>query len=159
MGFDAAISGSFDDFAPRGAAQGAFAFEKRTVLPKAGNQLQVSFMEIPPGKSAFPYHWHEGITESYVVLSGTGLVRTADGERTVGPGEVIVLPPGPAGAHRMTNVGDVPLRYVDIDSTSDPDVYHYPDSGKTGWYSARGGDGMFRDSDEAAYYEGEPDAD
>ncbi len=158
MAFDSAISGSFDDFPARGDDRGVFAFEKRTVVPKAPNQLQVAFMEIPPGRSAFPYHWHEGVTEAYVILSGTGRVRTADGERTLTAGDVIAFPPGPAGAHRMTNTGEVPLRYVDIDSTADPDVYHYPDSGKTGWASFRRATGVFRDADGVDYSDDEPDA-
>lgn len=166
MTFDAVVHGSADDFEPvdagqgrfaRAAAQGAFEYSKRVVVPKAGNQLQIAFMEIPPGKSAYPYHWHEGVTESYVILSGTGSVRTAEGEVAVKPGDVIAFPPGPAGAHRMTNTGTEPLRYVDIDSTADPDVFHYPDAGKTGSLS-RFGTSMFRESDQVGYYDGEPDA-
>jgi len=167
MTLDSVVVGSFGDFPSataadgafrRPVAQGAFDYEKRVVVPKTGNQLQVAFMEIPPGKSAYPYHWHEGVTESYVVLAGIGRVRTPDGEFDVAAGQVVVFPPGPAGAHRMTNTGDVPLRYVDIDSAADPDVFHYPDSGKTGWASFRGGKGMSRDADEVAYYADEPDA-
>ncbi|MBO9577570.1 MAG: cupin domain-containing protein [Microbacteriaceae bacterium] len=167
MAFDEVVHGAFEDFEPvdasrgrftRAAAQGAFEYRKRVVVPAAGNQLQIAFMEIPPGKSAYPYHWHEGVTESYVILSGSGLVRTPGGEFAVGSGDVVAFPPGPAGAHRMTNTGAEPLRYVDIDSTSDPDVFHYPDSGKTGTIS-RFDAGLTFDAARTGYYEGEPDAD
>jgi len=158
MPFDSVTSGAFDDFDARREARGAFAYEKRVVVPKSGNRLQVAFMEIPPGKSAYPYHWHESIAEVYVILSGTGVVRSPERETAVAPGDVVAFPPGPAGAHRMTNTGEGPLRYVDIDSTADPDVVHYPDSGKTGYSAFSGSEGRFRDTDAVDYYEGEPDA-
>ncbi len=162
---DHVVHGSADDFAPvdpasgrfaRSASSGAFGYVKRVVVPKT-EQLQVAFMELAPGKSGYPYHWHEGVTECYVILEGTGVVRTPDGEIAVAPGQVVVFPPGPAGAHRMTNTGTGPLRYVDIDSTADPDVFHYPDSGKSGWMS-RFAAGLHFDDDAVGYYDGEPDA-
>jgi len=157
MAFDRAVTGAQSDFPARTADQGAFAYAKHQVVEKVGNQLQVSFMEIPPGRSAFPYHWHENVTEAYVILSGRGRVRTPDGEFVVGPGDVAVFPPGPAGAHRMTALGAEPLRYVDLDTTDDPDVCHYPDSGKTARISSQG-TSIWRDADAVGYYDGEPDA-
>lgn len=158
MSADRAVHGSAEDFPARGDASGRFAFTKRVVWPKEGTQLQVAFMEIPPGGSAFPYHWHAGITEAYVILAGRGRVRTPDDEFEVTAGQVVVFPPGPAGAHRMTNIGDEPLRYVDLDTTSDPDVVHYPDSAKTGVWTANEGVRLWRDGDTVGYYDGEPDA-
>jgi len=157
MGFDRVVTGHQGDFPSRTADQGAFAYAKHQVTEKLGNQLQVAFMEIPPGRSAFPYHWHENVTEAYVILEGRGLVRTPEREFEIGPGQVVVFPPGPAGSHRMTNTGEVPLRYVDIDSTDDPDVCHYPDSGKSAHISSHGVR-IWRDADEIGYYDGEPDA-
>ncbi len=157
MSFDHAVHGSPEQFPSRTDAQGAFAFTKHQVTEKWGNQLQVSFMEVPPGKSAFPYHWHEGVTEAFVILAGEGEVRTPERTFRVGPGEVVVFPPGPAGAHRLTNVGATPLRYVDLDTVSDPDVCHYPDSARTASESSLGR-AIWRDADTVDYYEGEPDA-
>jgi len=153
------LSGPVADFPAEHEARGAFSYAKHLVVPKAGNPMQVAFLEIPPGASAYPYHWHEGVMEVYVILSGRGIVRTPEGQREVSPGEVVVFPIGPAGAHRMTNPSETePLVYVDIDSTADPDVFHYPDAGKTGWASAAGRKGWFRDADAVEYYAGEPDA-
>lgn len=159
MTFERVVHGAADEFAARTVERGAFAHAKRVVVPKEGTQLQVSFMEIPPGRSAYPYHWHAGATEAYVILSGTGRVRTPEEEFDIGPGEVVVFPPGPAGAHRMTATGSEPLRYVDIDSTADPDVIGYPDSGKTMAYTTWRETTVFRDGDRVDYYEGESDAD
>ena len=157
MTSDGIVHGSQHAFPARTSSQGAFRYAKHLVREKWGNQLQVSFMEIPPGKSAFPYHWHERITETYVILDGVGRVRGPEGEFEVGPGEVVVFPPGPQGAHRITNVGDVPLRYVDLDTVGDPDVCHYPDSAKTAVISSLGVS-SWRAADAVAYYDDEPDA-
>lgn len=157
MALDRFIQGTAADFPARNADQGGFAYAKHQVVEKWGNSLQVAFMEIPPGRSAFPYHWHESVTEAYVILSGTGRVRTPEGEFDVGPGEVLVFPAGPAGAHRMTATGSEPLRYVDLDTVADPDACHYPDSGKTANISSLGTT-IWRDGDAVAYYDGEPDA-
>lgn len=146
------------DLPSREESRGVFAYMKRLVLERRGHQATVAFMEIPPGRSAYPYHWHESITEVYVILSGRGRLRTPDGEREVGPGHVVVLPPGPAGAHRLTNDGTEVLRYVDVDTTSDPDVAHYPDSGKTGLIVGGVPVAFHRDAEAVDYYDGEPGA-
>ncbi len=158
MTFDQVAHGGQGDFDATRVERGGFVFAKHVVTPKKGSQLHVSFMEIAPGKSAFPYHWHAGLTEAYVILAGTGRVRTPGGEFDVVPGQVVVFPPGPAGAHRMTNTGAEPLRYVDLDTTADPDVLGYPDSGKTMAYTSTRTTTIFRDTDRVDYYDGEPDA-
>jgi len=158
MAFDQVVHGRQDDFEARHGDRGRFTFAKHVIVPKEGTQLQVSFMEIPPGQSAYPYHWHAGVTEAYVILSGTGRVRTPGAEFDIGPGEVVVFPPGPAGAHRMTATGGEPLRYVDLDTTSEQDVIGYPDSRKTMAYTTARPTMLFRDDDAVDYYDGEPDA-
>jgi uncharacterized cupin superfamily protein len=148
-----------DDVAARTESTGTFAYEKRLVVPKPGNPVQVSFMEIPPGRSAYPYHWHELATEVYVVLSGRGILRTPEGEREIVAGQVVVMPAGIVGAHRLHNPSTTePLRYVDIDTVSRLDVVHYPDSGKTATSLDDGGVMIVRDTDAVGYYDDEPDA-
>ena len=50
------------------------------------------------------------------------------------------------------------LRYVDVDTTSDPNVAHYPDSGKTGLIIGGVPVAFHRDADAVDYYDGELDA-
>ncbi|MGV8885763.1 MAG: cupin domain-containing protein [Microbacteriaceae bacterium] len=157
MAHEHIIHGTQEDFASRTSSQGAFEYAKHQVAEKWGNQLQVAFIEVPPGKSAFPYHWHEKITEAYVILEGRGRVRGAAGEFDVEPGSVIVFPPGEGGAHRITNIGDSVLRYVDLDTVGDPDACHYPDSSRTAHVSSLG-TSIWRDADAVGYFDGEPDA-
>ncbi|WP_062303425.1 cupin domain-containing protein [Demequina subtropica] len=158
MGIDRTIVTDGSDLAPEHQEAGAFEYRKRLVVPRAGNQATVAFMEIPPGRSGYPYHWHEGVTEVYVILAGSGTLRTPEGDRRVEAGDVVVLPPGLAGAHRLTNDGTEVLRYVDVDTTSDPDVTHYPDSGKAGLILGGVAVAFHRDGDAVPYYDGEPDA-
>jgi uncharacterized cupin superfamily protein len=67
-------------------------------------------------------------------------------------------------AHKLTNNGDVPLRYLAISSKSEMDVCEYPDSGKFLVSSRRslGEDGRFRfighRGDSRDYWEGEDGA-
>jgi uncharacterized cupin superfamily protein len=146
------------DITPKHEKAGSFEYIKRLVVPKDGNQATIAFMEIPSGKSAYPYHWHESITEMYVILSGHGQLRTPEGIRHISAGDVVFLPPGTAGAHRLTNIGSEPLQYIDIDTTSNPDVAHYPDSSKTGLIIGGVPIAFHRDHDAVGYYDGEPDA-
>lgn len=159
MSIDQVIVSDGDDLPARVESAGGFGYAKRIVVPKAGNPVQVAFMEIPPGRSAYPYHWHEVATEVYVVLSGRGVLRTPEGDREITAGQVVVMPGGPGGAHRLHNPSSTePLRYVDIDTVSRIDVVHYPDSAKTATARDDGEFAIFHDGDTAGYYDGEPDA-
>lgn len=50
----------------------------------------------------------------------------------VSEGDYIAIPPGPDHAHQLTNTGARTLRYLAIDSKSQPDVTVMPDSQKYG---------------------------
>lgn len=117
-------------------------------------QCVVSVYEIPPGKSAYPYHWHCKNEEVFYIVSGTGLLRTPEGERTVSAGELLFFPAAPGGAHKLTNNGTEPLVYIDFDTANDLDVAFYPDSNKVGVWGM-GVNQVFRQGDAVDYYEGE----
>jgi len=145
-----------EDIAPDHAAHEGYGHTKRLIVPRAGNQCTVALMEIPPGKAAYPYHYHAGVTEVFAILEGSGLLRTPDGERMVGPGDVVVCPPGPAGAHKLTNPSaSQPLRYYDFDTTSPVDAPFYPDSGKFSVLIDGETTGPFRLDTEVDYFDGE----
>jgi uncharacterized cupin superfamily protein len=81
--------------------------------------------ELEDGQHGNPYHLHHAIEEWVIVVSGTPLLRTPEGERTLRPGDVVCFPPGPAGAHRVTGPGSVLL----LSDRRSPDVLEFPDSG------------------------------
>jgi uncharacterized cupin superfamily protein len=63
-----------------------------SLYPKTDNQCTVAFMEIFPGRSAYPRHYHFDITEVFYIVSGKGKVETPKEDRSVSAGDVIVFP-------------------------------------------------------------------
>lgn len=111
-------------------AHGDYEYVKRTFVPRGTGQTLVCVYEVPPGKSAYPYHYHLKDEETFHILSGEGLLRTPSGETPVAAGAFLHFPAGPEGAHRLTCTGSTPLVYIDFDVIHDLDVCLYPDSGK-----------------------------
>ena len=87
--------------------------------------------DLPPGETSSPYHY-EYEEEWLLVVDGTVLLRTPDGERTLERGDLIRFPPGPAGAHQVMNRSDAPARTLLFSSARVPAVSVYPDSNKIG---------------------------
>ena len=121
-----------------------------------GTELAVKLFEIPPGQSLCPYHY-EYVEEWLLVLAGNVAVRVPTGEEQAGPGALVRFPPGPDGAHKLTNRGREPARVLMFSSAREPAVAVYPDSDKIGvWPGNADDDVMLRRADgNVGYYEGE----
>ena len=133
-----------------------YEYFRRKFIPfgAAGNTL-VSVYEIPPGKSAYPYHFHYKNEETFCILSGAGILKTPEGERKVGPGELLFFPAGPEGAHKITNSSETEMRtYIDFDVVHDIDVAVYPDSDKIGIWG-KGINKIYPQNADVDYYDGE----
>ena len=133
-----------------------YEYYRRKFVPIGGaNNALVSVYEIPPGKAAYPYHYHHKNEETFYILSGEGILRTPDGERKVSAGDLLFFPAGPAGAHKLTNCSDKEnLTYLDFDVVHDVDIAVYPDSGKIGVWGM-GINQIYPQSSAVDYYEGE----
>jgi uncharacterized cupin superfamily protein len=119
--------------------------------------LGASLYELPPGEKTWPYHYEQGCEEWALVVSGRPTLRSADGEQQLEPGDVLVFPEGPAGAHQISNRTDEPVRVVLLSSKSPLAVVHYPDSRKVGiWSRSEGYQSMLSTEAELDYWEGEP---
>ena len=92
--------------------------------------MGASVFELPPGSSTFPLHAHHANEEFLVVLAGQPTLRTIDGGRTLDEGEVVSLPIGRAGAHRIDNGADAPARVLIVSTMIGPDVVEHVDSQK-----------------------------
>lgn len=93
--------------------------------------LAANVVVVEPGGQAYSWHWHETNEELFFVLSGNGIVRTVEGERTVGPGDAIVFPAGPEGAHVMRNASETEaLTYLDVGTAHAAEIVHFPEIGK-----------------------------
>ena len=75
-----------------------------------GDGLNVRLYELPPGQSLCPYHY-EYAEEWLLVLDGAPTLRVPHGEQPLQRGELVCFPPGPDGAHKVTN---------DTEQTADP---------------------------------------
>ena len=60
-----------------------YEFFRRDLLAVHEAQSLVRVYELPPGKSAYPYHYHLKDVETFYILSGEGLLRTPEGEKPV----------------------------------------------------------------------------
>ena len=87
--------------------------------------------DLAPGDAASPYHY-EYEEEWLLVLDGTVVVRVPDGERILERGGLVCFPAGPAGAHKVMNRSDAPVRLLLFSSARPPAVSVYPDSNKIG---------------------------
>jgi uncharacterized cupin superfamily protein len=87
--------------------------------------------DLPPGQSSSPYHY-EYEEEWLLVIDGALVLRAPDGERALERGDLVCFPPGPAGAHKLTNRGESAARMMMFSSSQLPAVSVYPDSDKIG---------------------------
>jgi len=154
--FDAPVP--YDDSDPEGYRNG-----RLKIGPEIGaSKLGGSIWELPPGQTAYPYHFHLADEELLVVVAGTPDLRTPEGERTLAEGEIVAFVVGESGAHQLVNRTSEPVRFLAVSTSGTPDLVFYPDSGKI-WTGERrpagGGWGeVFREADAADYYDGESPA-
>jgi uncharacterized cupin superfamily protein len=121
-----------------------------------GRENAVKAFELPPGQSVCPYHY-EYVEEWLLVLEGAVELRAPDGERPLQPGDLVCFPPGPAGAHKVTNRAEATARLLMFSSAREPAVAVYPDSDKIGvWPGDEADTVMLHRADGAVdYYDGE----
>jgi uncharacterized cupin superfamily protein len=141
-----------------------FACRTRWVTEATGaTGLGCSWYEVPPGRTAFPQHFHCANHEALFILGGRGTLRIGEERVPVAAGDYATLPPGPQGAHQWQNTGEGPLTYLCISTMVSTDVVGYPDSrktaalafalgtaGETPWVRA-----MFRNESVTDYYDRE----
>ena len=133
-----------------------YEYFQRKFIPFGGaKNALVRVYEIPPGKSAYPYHYHHKNEETFYILSGEGILKTPKGERQVKAGELLFFPTGPEGAHKITNTSETEmLVYLDFDVVHDIDIAVYPDSDKIGIWG-KGINKLYSQNSNVDYYDGE----
>jgi uncharacterized cupin superfamily protein len=111
-------------------------------------EIGACLYELGDGQRSYPYHFHHGIEEWLLVLAGSPLVRTPDGERVLRRGDVLCFPAGPGGGHQVTGPGTVLI----VSEKRALDSVEYPDSGKI---AVRPPGKIFRSADAVDYWDGE----
>ena len=133
----------------------SFEFIRRQFVRRGeAESTLVGIYEIPPGKAAYPYHYHLKDEETFFILRGEGTLRTPEGERSVRAGDLLFFPAGSEGAHQLLNTGSGDLVYIDFDVIHDLDAAVYPDSGKIGLWG-KGVNRVYPMDANVDYYSGE----
>jgi uncharacterized cupin superfamily protein len=133
-----------------------FRHRRLAIGPRLGaSLLGMTLYELPPGERTWPYHYELGCEEWLMVVSGRPTLRTPEGERELGPGEVVVFDEGPDGAHTIANPTAETARLLILSNKSPLAVVRYPDSGKVGVWTPKGYELMLRDGPQLDYWEGE----
>ena len=98
-----------------------------------GRRVGCSLYEVPPGRAAFPRHYHLANEEAIYVLEGSGTLRIGRrGEEVeVSEGDYVALPVGADWSHQLLNTSEAKLRYLCFSTMVEPDVMIYPDSGRS----------------------------
>ena len=110
-----------------------FGYRRKQLSSAAGGEkLGCSLYEVPPGRRAWPYHYHLANEEAIYVLEGSGILRIGGEEVEVSRGDYVALPTGEAGAHQILNTSNEALRYLCFSTMVEPDVIVYPGSGEVG---------------------------
>jgi len=113
--------------------------------------------DVDPGEGSSPYHY-EYAEEWLIVLDGSVVVRTPEGELNLERGDIVCFPAGPAGAHKVMNRSESRARTLLFSSSRLPAVSVYPDSNKVGVWPAEGEDDLiFRRDTAVAWADGEDD--
>jgi uncharacterized cupin superfamily protein len=107
-------------------------FTVKNIIPDAETtKCRANFVEVEPGNYAYGYHYHEANEEVFYIISGTGVIRTIDGDLQVKAGDAIGFPAGEKGAHVIRNESkSEKLVYIDFGTAILPEIVHLPDFNK-----------------------------
>jgi mannose-6-phosphate isomerase-like protein (cupin superfamily) len=86
--------------------------EIRSILDRTNSSAahqSLAEATLPPG-AATEAHRHPHTEEIYYILRGAGRMTVRTEERTVAPGDGILIPPG--ACHRIQNTGSEPLVFL-----------------------------------------------
>jgi len=100
-------------------------------LAAGASEIRMYMYDIDPVASSSPYHY-EYVDEWLLVVSGSVVVRTPEGEHMLEAGALVRFPAGPDGAHKIMNRAASPARTLLLSIDHGPAVSVYPDSNKVG---------------------------
>jgi len=125
---------SLEEVEPQRQEKGTrFGFAAKMLARATGARgIGCTFIEVPPGRTAFPRHFHYANEEAAFILEGQATLRIGKKTVPVRAGDYITFPPGDEYAHQLLNSGKAPLRYLALSTLQTTEVVGYPDSGKVG---------------------------
>lgn len=100
---------------------------QRRLAASAGlSAMGASHVVLEPGAWSSQRHWHEGVDELLVMLSGEAVLVEDDGETVLRAGDIAAWPKGVANGHCLQNRSDSVCSFVAIsagDSANDRGAY------------------------------------
>ena len=127
---DVLANPEFTDSNPeRGKFQANFGFIGRAL---GTNKIGINVTIVPPGKAAWPRHFHYNNDEMFLMLEGQGTLHYGDDDFPLKALDVINIAAGTGIPFQIENTGDVELRYLAFSTLDPADVFVYPDSNKIG---------------------------
>jgi uncharacterized cupin superfamily protein len=87
----------------------------KRIAPVAGlTGLGVSHVTLEPGAWSSQRHWHDTEDEMVIMLTGRAVLVEDDGERDVGPGDVLAWAKGVTNGHHLINRSNEPCSFIAI---------------------------------------------
>jgi len=108
----------------------ALGHAKHSDSKRESHPFDVELCTVPAGSSPCPYHLHSAQSEMYIIVSGTGQIRTQEGVESIGAGDAIFASPGEA--HQIVNDSAEELIFYIIADNPIGETCYYPDSDKWG---------------------------
>lgn len=108
-------------------------FFGRSLTEEVGAKLTgFAVYELPPGEGHWPYHFEIPEEEWLLVIEGSLVLRTPEGERTLRAGDVACFVAGAAGAHGVlrNETGEAVRFAMPSSNATYGGACVYPDSGK-----------------------------
>ena len=101
----------------------------RRLAPAGGlTELGASHVVLKPGAWSSQRHWHAGVDELLVMISGEAVLVEDDGETVLRAGDVAAWPKGATNGHCLQNRGEQDCSFVAISAgDSANDAGDYPD--------------------------------
>lgn len=100
----------------------------RRLGPAGGlRDIGVSHVVLEPGGVSSQRHWHEGIDEFVVIVSGEAVLVEEDGETVMRAGDCAAFPKDRANGHHLVNRTASDCVFVAVDSKAREGDCHYPD--------------------------------
>jgi len=93
-------------------------------------RLGYRIVQLAPGNSFCPMHWHTAEEELFIIWSGEPTLQTPRGNLTLRRGDLIAFPVGEIGAHKIVNEASTMASIVMISNVESEEVCLYPDSKK-----------------------------
>ena len=90
-------------------------------------KVGVGHLELPPGSTTRPSHWHSLEEEHIYALSGQATLHLGTEQFTLRAGSYVCFPAGQEVGHHLENVGSVPFTYIIVGERISGDKVTYPD--------------------------------